>query len=58
MAIIHWMYQNLDERCMSQRRQIAEVALRAAMKSGEQRPTQRVCATPDLRPGPPVFKDA
>ncbi len=35
MAIVNWVYHSLDERCMSQRRQNAEVALRAAMKSGE-----------------------
>lgn len=58
MAIIHWIYQNLDERRMSQRRQIAEVALRAAIKSGEQRPPQRARTKPDFRPGPPMFADA
>ncbi len=35
MAIVNWIYHSLDERCMSQRRQNAEVGLRAAMKSGE-----------------------
>ena len=36
MAIVNWIYHSLDERCMSQRRQNAEMALRAAMKSGEE----------------------
>ena len=35
MAMINWIYQNLDERRMSQRRQAAEMALRSAMKSGK-----------------------
>lgn len=35
MAIINWIYHSLDERCMSQRRQVAEMALRSAMKSGK-----------------------
>ena len=33
--MMNWIYHSLDERCMSQRRQFAELALRSAMKSGE-----------------------
>ena len=34
MAVVRWIYSSLDERRMSQRRHIAEMALRSAMKSG------------------------
>ena len=34
MAVVRWIYSSLDERRMSQRRHVAEVALRSAMKSG------------------------
>ena len=34
MAVVRWIYSSLDERRMSQRRHVAEMALRSAMKSG------------------------